>query len=108
MDIDGPLVNINGYLENDILPIPITEKLLEAYGFLRPAINPKLLYLPVPQIKAEIHFEIHKYGSVFVLQSDFGQFIPNDIKHLHQLQNLFYYLCGEELIINEEKLKESL
>jgi hypothetical protein len=59
--------------------------------------NPKLLFLPVPEIKAEIHFEIHNYGNVITIHSDFGNFIPNDIDYVHQFQNLYFSLTGREL-----------
>lgn len=34
-----------------------------------------------------------------------GEFIPQDKKYVHQLQNLFYSLTGEELAIDKTSLK---
>jgi hypothetical protein len=36
-------------------------------------------------------------------EEEVGQFIPNDVKYLHQLQNLYFALTGEELNINLTK-----
>lgn len=83
-----------------IQPIPLTAEWLEKFGFRTS--RPKLLFLPIPKHKMEIHYEMQPYGNVVTLQSDFGMLIPNDIEHVHQLQNLFFALTGEELTIRED------
>jgi hypothetical protein len=76
--------------------IPITEEWLKRFGFIKsPAGNS--IYLPMPELKAEIHFELFRSSLVCVLYCSTGSFIPNDIKYVHQLQNLYFALTGEEL-----------
>ena len=77
--------------------IPITEEWLLKFGFkVSPAGNS--IYLPVPELKAEIHFEGFMKKLVCVLYCSTGSFIPNNIQHIHQLQNLYFALTGEELV----------
>lgn len=79
----------------DLKGIKLNDGMLSLYGFKRS--SEKLIYLPIPQIKSEIHFEKHAYGNVITLQSSVGMFIPNDIEYFHELQNLFFALTGREL-----------
>jgi len=81
--------------------IKINEGMLSLYGFKRS--SEKLIYLPIPQIKSEIHFEKHAYGNVITLQSSVGMFIPNDIEYFHELQNLFFAITGQELELKHER-----
>jgi hypothetical protein len=89
-----------GEYYKDLKGIELNEGLLSLYGFKRS--NDKLIYLPIPQIKSEIHFEKHAYGNVITLQSNVGMFIPNDIEYFHELQNLFFAITGEELELKHE------
>ena len=89
-----------GEYYKDLKGIKLNEGLLSLYGFKRS--NDKLIYLPIPQIKSEIHFEKHAYGNVITLQSNVGMFIPNDIEYFHELQNLFFAITGEELELKHE------
>lgn len=84
---------------SDIKAIPLTVKWFKKCGGKNG--GEKLLFISMPKIKAELHFEIKPYGNVVVLKSDFGEFIPDDIEYVHQLQNLFFCLSGEELTIKE-------
>ena len=79
-------------------PIPLTEEWLLKFGFKRSPAN-NSIYLPVPELKAEIHYEMFRKQLVCVLYCSTGSFIPNDIKYVHQLQNLYFALTGEELTI---------
>lgn len=80
-----------------IKPVPLTEEWLLKFRFVKS--SNKLMFLPMPKIKAELHYEKHNYGNVITIQSDFGMLIPDDIKYVHQLQNLYLALTGEELNI---------
>ena len=81
---------------NDCQPIPLTEEWLVKLGFIKsPAANS--IYRSIPELKAEIHFEFFRGGLVCVLYCSTGSFIPNDIKFVHQLQNLYFAVLGEEL-----------
>lgn len=84
----------------DILPIPLTEEWLVKFGFINYIIN---YYLPIPEIKAEIHFEMFRKEYVCILYCSTGSFIPNDIKYVHQLQNLYFCLTGEELVYDTDQ-----
>lgn len=79
-------------------PIPLTEEVLLKCGFVKS--SNKLMFLPMPKIKAELHYEKHNYGNVITIQSDFGMLIPDDIEYVHKLQNLYFALTGAELDIN--------
>jgi len=85
----------------DLKGIKLNEGLLSLYGLKRS--SDKLIYLPIPQIKSEIHFEKHAYGNVITLQSNVGMFIPNDIGYFHELQNLFFAITGQELKLKHER-----
>lgn len=85
---------------NEIEPIKLTGDILKRLGFIES--SAELLYLPMPEIKSEIHFEKQPYGNVVTLQSIVGMFIPNDIDYVHQLQNLFFALTGTELQLKNE------
>jgi len=82
-----------------IKPIPLTVEWLKKFGFIKQ--SDKLYFLPMPEIKAEIHFEKHNYGNVITLQSSVGMFIPQDINYVHELQNLYHSLIREELTLKE-------
>lgn len=84
----------------EIEPIRLTDDILKRLGFKYS--SAELLYLPMPEIKSEIHFEKQPYGNVVTLQSSVGMFIPNDIDYVHQLQNLFFALTGTELQLKSE------
>lgn len=83
-----------------VKPIEITDDWLIHLGFIKS--SEELLYLPIPEINSEIHYEKHQYGNVITLQSSVGMFIPNDIKYVHQLQNLFFAITGSELKLNNK------
>jgi hypothetical protein len=77
-------------------PIPLSdEKWRVCLGFKKS--NDNLWFLSIPEAKSEIHYEIKPYGNFITLQSSVGEFIPNDIKYIHQIQNLFFSLFGFEL-----------
>lgn len=88
----------DGYVSHPV-PIPLTEEWRLNIGFRKT--NDKLWFLPMPKIKAELHFEVHNYGNVITIQSDFGMLIPEDVEFVHQVQNLVFALTGEELTINK-------
>ena len=104
-EIKKDVVKFKGYhtgeYYKDLKGIKLNEGMLSLYGFKRS--SEKLIYLPIPQIKSEIHFEKHAYGNVITLQSSVGMFIPNDIEYFHELQNLFFAITGQELELKHER-----
>lgn len=96
---------------NYLRPIHLTDAVLEACGFKMYKEHPSLLFSEV-------------FGSIYLVQlkeGEFGVGENNRYKHrmvyltytipcstLHQLQNLYYALTGEELYIDKEKLMKAL
>jgi hypothetical protein len=79
----------------DYRPIPLTEEWLEKFGFEEDETyisdqNPFLDYLK-DELRISMPYFIFEYG-------DNGH--PH-IKHVHQLQNLYFALTGEELTFNK-------
>ena len=81
-------------------PIPLTTEILEKCGFVKPSKNDNHGGLLVsigndvsirlkPLISGEGYYWDNFNGAYKVI-----------IKHLHQLQNLYWCLCGKELEIN--------
>ena len=103
-ELKKDVVQFKGYhtgeYYKDLKELKLNDGLLSLYGFKRSSDN--LIYLPIPQIKSEIHFERHAYGNVITLQSSVGMFIPNDIEFFHELQNLFFAITGTELELTHE------
>ncbi|MFW5886618.1 MAG: hypothetical protein ACOCUL_02560 [Bacteroidota bacterium] len=103
-ELKKDVVQFKGYhageYYKDLKGIKLNEGMLSLYGFKRS--SEKLIYLPIPQIKSEIHYEKHAYGNVITLQSNVGMFIPNDIEYFHELQNLFFAITGTELELVHE------
>lgn len=79
-------------------PIPISEDILMACGFEKDNHRKySTAYLKnkirIRHLKGDNKFVLNRYGSVYL-----------SIHTLHQLQNLFFALTGEELQIDESKL----
>ena len=93
---DLRVIAIKDEMNQDYQPIPLNEewllKFLEVkkFGFT--------IYLPLTNLKAEIHFEMYKNDIVSIIKSDFAELILDPIKYVHQLQNLYFALTGTELI----------
>ena len=78
-------------------PIPLTEEWLERFGFEKVADNCWLNNKTAFYVdKRESHI---RKGFVYYLKEDSNDFIPID--NLHQLQNLYFALTGEELTQNK-------
>ncbi len=74
---------------NLIKPIPLTEEWLLRFGF-----EGKIFRCN------NIVFEYYD-NSIFV-KGMMGAVHPNKIKYVHQLQNLYWCLCGEEIQLKSE------
>ena len=82
-------------------PIPLTEEWLLKFNEVRKFGG--TIYLPLMNLKAEIHFEIYGNHIVSTVKSDFAELILDPIKHVHQLQNLYFVLTNEELTYEQQK-----
>lgn len=83
-----------------VKPLKITDKWLELLGFT--ISGNRLSYLSIPELRSEIHYKKEPYGKCITLESSVGSFIPNDITHIHQVQNLYQAITGKELTLSEK------
>jgi hypothetical protein len=77
---------INGLCLGDIKPIPLTEEWLLKFGFDNSLVKDIFLALDCNVIYDEGKYYFRRRGFQMV------------IKHVHQLQNLYKVLTGEELV----------
>ncbi len=79
-------------------PIPLTEEWLLKLGAKKFAGK---IYLSITNLKAELHFDVYVDVIVSTLHSDFCELILDEIKYVHQLQNLYFALTNQELTLNK-------
>lgn len=80
-------------------PIPLTPELLEKYGFVK--INGGGIAAWQIKISKDASIEWHDDNSVLIgdyFGEGYNPFAIENISTLHQLQNLYYALTGEELL----------
>lgn len=86
---------LNYYNANNldhIEPIPLTEEWLVKFGFEDNGQSYEIEYCVVRRnYNNKVMFDLFKNG----------EFIHSELKHVHQLQNLYFALTGEELTIKE-------
>lgn len=92
-------IEVAGKICIDLEPIPLTEEWLIRLGAKK---YRNVIYIPVTNLKAEMHFEIYGEEIVTTIKSQFSDLILDRIKHVHQLMNLFYALTGEELTLTDK------
>lgn len=86
---------INYWRESVYQPIPLTEEWLLKFGFD----NNGVVWIGLNTDAQEL--QITKQGDVLIYDED-DNFIPlNRIQYVHQLQNLFYALTGNELELKQ-------
>lgn len=107
IDVDGCLVQSDDIMEinifDEIHPIPLTEEWLIKFGFERDKTGD--LSIMVNSIDTHLFFVVTKdwfYPSL-ISEPEYSNMGPsciglNRIRHIHQLQNLYFALTGEELI----------
>lgn len=112
-NFDKARININieddeiyGIWEEDINPIPITPEILEKCGF---EASDEKNYLRHPSIPVMIEFFYNgDFVSPIMLsrginsssEDKYQLCFSQQCRHLHQLQNLYFALTGEELTVN--------
>lgn len=78
------------------LPIPLTEEWLLKFGFK--TVRNSFLSFQLIYEQYGLHFKVFKNGVIsFVLKDRNGKDEYRQINHVHQLQNLYFALTGEEL-----------
>lgn len=80
-----------------IFPIKLTKEWLKKFG-AKNTID--VYWIPIYNLKAEIHFEIYEKEIVCSIKSDFCNLILDPIKYVHELQNLYYSLTKEEFVLS--------
>lgn len=92
----------NSHWLNDFSTIPLTPQWLERCGFVRGQAPAPFSYCRVIQFE-DTHYPTKLnilHGRAEISRSEIGAvYMP--CEYVHQLQNLFYALTGEELTINE-------
>jgi len=83
----------------DITPIPITEEWLQKFGFLEVPIDH-----PIPNNKSfeknALHIKIYSSSDIKKIWYN-EMVIDNNYYYVHQLQNLYFALTGQELTIKQ-------
>jgi len=80
----------------EYIPIPLTENYLLRFGFK--LMNPDYWIKDEPYIRFYLDNNNELHCSI---GDDENGFLYNKIKFIHQLQNLYFALTGEELTLNE-------
>lgn len=101
----GDYVQVNTYTFQNIglypmSPIELTEEILLKCGFENEHDDIDGIYYDIyyPKKKSEIYFVIeYKIECKAYYFTYEGNILSKNIKHLHQLQNLYYALTGNEL-----------
>jgi len=81
----------HGHID-DIKPIPLTEDILLKCGFEFDGLS------YIKEYGEEYFFYVSYDGESFVISADDSD-IGKPFYYLHQLQNLYWCLCGEELLV---------
>ncbi len=89
------LAEKNDSIEVHYKPIPLTMELLEEVGFKRPVINGE----PIPFYKTSRYTIFEIFPTVFEFTID-RAILFKKMEYLHQLQNVYYFLVGEELKVD--------
>jgi len=71
-------------------PIPLTEEWLLKFGFNKVGVNFELQWFVIWSYNKEYNFTFRHDDNI------------HHIKHVHQLQNLYFAICGIELKINDK------
>lgn len=86
--------SINGHIPQEVDPVPLTEEWLLKFGFE---------YLANEQYEKHhlnLYFNWDKDTGLFLFIEDSTESLSfKHIKHVHQLQNIYFALTGEELEI---------
>lgn len=106
VDIDDIAYFVQYPNDTDYRPIPLTEEWLLKFGFVK---GKGAFFIEV--LKTEFYFRDSYTGGYywgFVSNSDWNMCELTDVRpvnYVHQLQNLYFAITGEELTINEKRTK---
>ncbi len=85
-------------IEAHYMPFPLSIDLLENSGFKRPIVNGE----PIPFFKKSRYTIFEIKPGIFEFTID-AAILFKKMEYLHQLQNVYYFLVGEELVIELHK-----
>lgn len=90
------LMHLNEHPDDpNFIPIPIDGEWVEKFGFDKPALS---------YIGKTIHITSYgKNNDMWMVALNKNNGILRTIKYVHELQNLYYAVTGEELTIKENK-----
>lgn len=95
-DEDTGLEFVNDFETSDLRPIPLAEEWLVKFGFFK---TPTMHFKSIKNLHGEDVF----YFELPIVDGDFFYYAkttPNlSIQYVHQLQNLYFALTGQELTI---------
>jgi hypothetical protein len=94
------LAEKNDSVEVHYKPILIMPDLIVKSGFIKPIVDGK----EIPFYKKSRYTIFELTPGVFEFSVD-GSIIFKKLEYLHQLQNLYYFLTGDELVIDESSLQ---
>jgi len=104
-DFDGfrSIATINGLQPEKVYGIPLTDSWLQKFGFER--IDKQFQHNWVIRLsKTGVHYSIQFFNDKFWLSNseyDAWCYVIKDVAYVHELQNLFYALTGEDLVVKE-------
>ena len=94
VDLEITSKSQNTIIFEDLNPIELTEPKLASLGFL----SDKSLSLSITSDNDTRFVWDDQHGEILIKDAEKGS-IGQSIKHLHQLQNIYYFLTGKELAI---------
>lgn len=105
IDAHYMLDRLQGLVEGSDTPIPLTEDILIKCGFEHGVIE---CSLSIELGNDTILYDDLSCDRMYIMQEMEGErpdcmSIPQDIKYLHQLQNLYFALTGNEIIVDLSK-----
>lgn len=97
--LDGYYYSVNKKLPEHIQPIPLSPEILEKCGFAKEVLSYVWYRLTVNE-DFIISIRFDRENDIVYISSRSNVFcLPTSIKHLHQLQNLYFALTQTELNI---------
>ena len=93
--INGKEVHPLTWYGNDLQPIPLTEEWLLKFGFENLSLTPKF-------DGSKCNFTFYWEVDEIVLRENYEDIFITRISYVHQLQNLYFALTGEELNFKSE------
>jgi hypothetical protein len=95
--LDHQVLKYTDFSIRDISPIQLTEEWLIKMGFEK-SVDTTNLFVKIENIN-EVQYEISFYEKVGCSLYAEEFWLKDEIKYVHQLQNLYYALTNEELTI---------